>query len=338
MTTLEPLDPQTALELYLQDKEPEQSQATQYSHKSRLGHFIRWCAEHEIDNLNELTGRKIHRYKLWRREDGDLNNVTLKTQMDTLRVFIRWCEKVDAVESDLSTKVQSPTLSEGDNQRETMLDRDTATAVLSYLEKYEYASIRHVTLALLWQTMMRRGAVRALDCEDYDRDAQVLRVRHRPESGTPIKNQHQGERTIAIDDALRELLDDWLSDQRPDVTDDYDREPLLATTKGRPHAQTIQQYVYATTRPCIFTGECPIGREQATCEALDTAKAASKCPESVSPHAIRRGGITHWLQRDVPIQAVSDRANVSQNVLGKHYDQRSNDEKAEQRRRYLDQI
>ena len=338
MPTLEPLEPETALELYLQDKQPEQSQATQYSHKSRLGHFLRWCDEQEIENLNSLSGRDLQRYKLWRRDDGDLNTVTLKTQMDTLRVFIRWCETVDAVTPDLSTKVQSPTLADGDNQRETMLESDTAAAVLAHLEKYEYASVKHVTLAILWQTMMRRGAVRALDCKDYDRDDQVLRVRHRPETGTPIKNQHQGERTVAIDDDLCHLLNDWVSDQRPSVTDDHGRQPLLATTQGRPHAQTIQKYVYASTRPCIYTGTCPIGRDQDSCEALATANTASKCPESVSPHAIRRGSITHWLQRDVPMRAVSDRANVSQDVLSTHYDQRSEHEKAEQRRRYLEQI
>lgn len=79
MTTLESLEPETALELSLQDKEPEQSEATQYSHKSRLGHFLRWCNEQNIDNRNDLSGRDLHRYKLWRRDDGDLNNVTLKT-------------------------------------------------------------------------------------------------------------------------------------------------------------------------------------------------------------------------------------------------------------------
>jgi hypothetical protein len=70
-------------------KESEVSAWTHYSHGSRLGHFTRWCDEERIDNLNAITGRDLKRYKLWRRDDGDINNVTLKTQMDTLRVFIR---------------------------------------------------------------------------------------------------------------------------------------------------------------------------------------------------------------------------------------------------------
>jgi hypothetical protein len=65
---------------------------------------------------------------------------------------------------------------------------------------------------------------------------------------------------------------------------------------------------------------------------------ASKCRSSVSPHAIRRGAITNHLSKDVPEKVVSDRMNVGLDVLEKHYDQRSESEKAEQRRDYLDEL
>lgn len=120
------------------------------------------------------------------------------------------------------------------------------------------------------------------------------------------------------------------------MIDDYGREPLLSTVQGRVHGQTIQAYVYAITRPCVFTSECPEGRNLQTCEAIENNKAASKCPASVSPHAVRRGSITNRLQRDVPMRVVSDRANVLQEVLDKHYDRRTEREKVEQRRKYLD--
>lgn len=54
---LEPIDPETALELYLAEKESEYAASTVRSHRSRLDFFVRWCAEHGIDNLNDLTGR-----------------------------------------------------------------------------------------------------------------------------------------------------------------------------------------------------------------------------------------------------------------------------------------
>jgi hypothetical protein len=50
--TLEPIDPETALELCLADRETELSEATLYSHRSRLGHFVRWC-----DEQNRIAGR-----------------------------------------------------------------------------------------------------------------------------------------------------------------------------------------------------------------------------------------------------------------------------------------
>lgn len=338
MTHLEPLAPEEALDWYLDDKQSESAASTMYSHTSRLGHFIRWCDAHGIDNLNALTGRDLQRYKVWRRDEGDLNSVTVKTQMDTLRVFIRWCEQMDAIEPDLSTKVQSPTLADGENARDVLLNGTEAEAVLDYLETYEYASAPHVTLALLWQTSMRRGAVRALDIEDYDPEAALLDVRHRPEKGTPIKNKQAGERMVALSPTLCDLLDAWIADRRPDVTDDHGRDPLIATTQGRPHGQTIQRWAYEFTRPCTYTNRCPADRDPKVCEAAQTPGAASQCPESVSPHAIRRGSITHWLQHDVPMQVVSDRANVSPTVLEQHYDRRTKRERAEQRRDYLDQV
>jgi integrase len=143
---------------------------------------------------------------------------------------------------------------------------------------------------------------------------------------------------IALSPSLCTLLDDWLRDTRPGVTDAHDREPLVATRQGRPHAQTIQKWAYAYTRPCVYADDCPEDRDPATCEATQTTGSASKCPASVSPHAIRRGSITHWLQHDVPMHVVSDRANVSQGVLATHYDRRTERERVDQRRKYLDHI
>ncbi|RLM56905.1 site-specific integrase, partial [Halorubrum sp. Atlit-26R] len=41
---------------------------------------------------------------------------------------------------------------------------------------------------------------------------------------------------------------------------------------------------------------------------------------------------------DVPEKVVSDRMNVGQQVLSKHYDQRTEEQKVEQRRGYLNNI
>ncbi|EMA68807.1 integrase domain-containing protein SAM domain-containing protein [Halorubrum aidingense JCM 13560] len=333
---LEPIEPTDAVDLYLMEKKSEVSQWTHYSHGSRLGHFLRWCAEQGVDNLNDITGRDLKRYKLWRRDDGDINNVTLKTQMDTLRVFIRWCESIDAVSPDLSTKVESPDLDYDDNVRTVMLDSEDGEEVLAYLRKYKYCSLPHVVFELLWHTSLRRGAAVALDVDDYDPQTQQLNVRHRPDTGTPIKNKARGERTIALQGSVCQILDDWIATGRPKTTDDFGREPLLATNQGRAHGQTIQRYVYTYTRPCVYAGDCPIDRNIKTCEAAEAANQASKCPESVSPHAVRRGSITNYLKKEVPKPVLSDRANVSIDVLDMHYNEMTESEKAEQRRQFFE--
>lgn len=335
---LKPITPKEAVELYLTEKEAEYARATLRSHRSRLGHFIEWCSTEEITNLNNVDGRSLHRYRLWRRDDGDLSLTSEKTQMDTIRVFIRWAESIDAVEPDLSTKVVSPTLTGDDNVRDVMVDADEAEQILEHLRTYEYASRRHLCFRLMWRTALRRGAVVALDVEDYNPDEQSLEVRHRPNTGTPIKNQSNGERYIALSDTTCEVIDAWLADRRPDVLDDENRRPLLSTPQGRPHPTTIQTYLYSVTKPCYATGECPHGRVIDDCAAAADRTKASKCPTSLSPHALRRGAITHWLSSDLPEPIVSDRANVSAEVLNKHYDRRSEEKKMEQRRRFLDDI
>lgn len=335
--SLEPIAPAAALDLYLADREPEVSQATLYSHRSRLGHFVRWCQAEGIENLNDVTGRRLHEFRLWRRREGDLNTVTEKTQMDTLRVFIRWLESIDGVEQDLSTKVQSPTLDKHENARDVLLSHDRAEAILTYLGKYEYGSIPHVSITLIWHTAMRIGAVHALDLDDYDASEQYVSVHHRPETDTPIKNKEDGERFIALSADVCGVLDDWVADQRSDVTDDYGRRPLITTSTGRIHQTTLRSHVYAWTRPCMIGAGCPHDRDPAVCDAtsFDTA---SECPSSVSPHPIRRGSITHSLNSDVPPRVVADRANVSLDVIDEHYDRRTEKEKMEQRRGFLNNI
>lgn len=95
--------------------------------------------------------------------------------MDTLRVFVKWLESVDAVEQDLHKKVRSPDITPRENSRDVMLETEDAETMLAYLERYEYASIHHVTATLLWHTMLRMGSVRALDVADHlDLDDGVL--------------------------------------------------------------------------------------------------------------------------------------------------------------------
>lgn len=193
--------------------------------------------------------------------------------------------------------------------------------MLEYLRRFEYASRSHTLIELLWHTGLRIGAVYSLDVEDYDPEAERLNLTHRPETGTPLKNKSEGERMVALSRYVCEVLDDWIDHNRPDVADDHDREPLFTSKHGRLTISTMRERTYTVTRPCYYGDHCPHDRRERDCEATEYGY-RSKCPSSVSPHSIRRGSITHFLTEDVPEKVISDRMDVGQDVLEKHYDKR----------------
>lgn len=326
--SLEPIDPSSAQELYLDHKASQCSDVTVQSHEYRTNYFVTWCADNDIDNMNDLSGRDLHEYRLWRKEEGGLNKISMQTQMSTLRVFLKYCGSIEAVEQDLYNKVLVPEVSSEEEQRDLMLEDERADEILHYLSKYHYASRDHVVFALLWETGMRIGAALSLDLRDVYIEEQCLELEHRPETGTTLKNGQGGQRLVAISAELAELLQDYIEDTRVDMTDEYGRNPLLAGKQGRFGRSTIRRTVYTLTAPCYLDQPCP------DCNGDSDAK----CPEAVNPHAIRRGSITHYLTCDVPVEIVGDRMDVSRKVIDKHYDQRSEEVKLEQRRGYLDNI
>lgn len=335
MVELYDTTPQEAVNEYLDDRATEDiSNSTLQSHGYRLKHFVRWADEEGIENMNNLNGRDLQKYRRWRKHDGNLNNVTWHTQMTTFRVFINWCENYQAVTPDLSQKVRVPELSQGEDQREEFLGDERALELIDHLHKYQYASVQHAVFYLMWRIGARVGGVHALDVGDYNSEEQVLEIRHRPESGTPLKNGEKGERDVFLEGKTCKILDDYIEDVREDQRDEAGRRPLFTTTRGRAHQSTLRDWIYRLTRPCTY-GDCPHDRDPDDCEATESWGAASKCPSSVNPHMVRKGSITYWLNRDVPEEQIGQRANVQPDVLELHYDKRTKREKMSQRKDYF---
>lgn len=334
---LEPLTPEKAKKMFLAERRGQVAENTVQADDYRLRHFIRWTKDQEVENLNDLDGRKLHEFRLWRKEDGDLNKVSLRTQLKSLRVFIRWSESIDAVPEGLHEKVLLPSPSKNEERREEILREGRAEDILNYLRQFEYASRAHTLLELLWHTGLRIGAVHGLDIEDYDGKEERLYLNHRPDTHTPLKNGKKGERIVALSPHVCEVLDDWIAHRRPSGKDEHGREPLFASEEGRLARTTMRETIYSITRPCYYADKCPHDRQIESCDATRYGY-RSKCPSSVSPHSIRRGSITHFLSEDVPEKVVSDRMNVSPDILDKHYDKRREEQKVEQRRAYIDGI
>ncbi|ELZ00791.1 phage integrase/site-specific recombinase [Natrialba asiatica DSM 12278] len=318
--------------MYHHHREDELAESTKRAHRMRLNHFLRWCDEQGIENLNNLTGRKLHQFRLWRKRDGDLNRVSVRTQLSTIKQLLRFCETIDAVEPDLYEKVDVPELDKGENARSVMIKVDEAEEILTYLERFEYASIRHVIFLLMWRTAMRTGALRSLDIDDVDLEEGYIQVTHRAEYGTPLKNKSGGERYVAIRQETCHVLEDWIEHTHPEKTDDFGRTPLIGTDYGRVSKSNIRKQAYCATAPQTRGKECSCDTDE-----HEYAK-IHECDDAVSPHALRRGSITHMIRSDVPKEVVSDRADVSGDVLDKHYNEMTEKEKMEKRRGYMSNL
>lgn len=332
MGDLEPLSPQACLEMYLSARKPELSVETLRNHRYRLRSFVEWCEEEGLENLNDLTSRDLHRFRQWRLED--VQPITLRGQLQTLRKYLEFAASVDAVEQGMRERVLLPAVAPEDEVNDDLLEEAHADAILDRLEGYEYASRDHVLFALMWHTGLRLGSIRALDVDDFDPEDRCLDVHHRPETGTPLKNGPGAERSVALGDYFVALLEDHIENVRPRIRDVHGRRPLVASTKGRYSPSAIRDTTYWLTRPCMVDG-CPHDENPTTCEWNRNRNTAHGCPSTLSPHPVRRGAITRMLRQGTPDAIVAERVNDSLEVLDKHYDQRSDREKMRLRREYI---
>jgi integrase len=328
--------PRDALTRYLRDKRTHASDKTVANYKSTLERFCDWLADEGYHDLREIDSEIVQQYTEYRLES--IKPISARNDLRTITNYIRFCESINAVPQGLGNLIRIPRVPEEDEVNDSLLTKDEADAILPHLAKYEYASDRHVIVLILWKTGMRIGGLRALDVEDFDEIRPALSVRHRPETGTPLKRKEKGERDVLISPETAEVISDYIRHTRPEHVEKCGRRPLLATEQGRVVRTTIQRHVYSATRPCTYNGgECPVNADPNDCEAMSW-NTASKCPGSVSPHALRRGYVTAARNAGQPKDVTSERVNMSGRVLDKHYDKGGLADKAERRREFIKDI
>jgi integrase len=328
--------PHDAKQRYLKKKKSHVSDKTIYNYNTALKRFLEFLDERKIDDMRGVDSDEIVRFESWRLDA--VKPITCRNDIRTVRNFIQFCESIQASPVGLHELVMPTKVSEDDEICEDILTRQEASDILDYLGKYEYATNRHVIVLILWKTGMRLGGLRALDLGDFDSVRPALEIRHRPESRTPLKRKQKGERDVLLNWETADVIQDYISDVRPDVEDDWGRKPLIATRYGRAARTTIQKHVYTATRPCAYNGgNCPFNGETTACETRQFDQ-ANKCPGSVSPHALRRGYVTAARNAGQPKDVTGERVNMGGKILEKHYDKGSYDEKAQRRKDYLKDI
>lgn len=317
-----PMDPEEGVDRFISYRRPKWRDSTYNNAVHRLDVFLDWFEQADVDDLNDLTGRHLSDFVAWRRDD--VAPITLQKQLTTVRVFLRWASNADAVRDGLDEKLQAPELPDGAESSDVVIDPDRVERILDYHDRHDYASRNHAMVALMWRTGMRRGALHSLDLDDLRPDDDAVVLRHRPDEGTKLKNGEEGERWVYLGPRWFQLIEDYADNRRIDVTDEYGREPLLTTRYGRPHINSYTKFCYTVTRPCEYTGECPVGRDIQDCKGTTRAE---YCPVKRGPHAFRRSAISEHLRLGTDPDVVSERMNVTLDVLYRHYDVRTNREK-----------
>jgi len=324
--------PEDGLRRFLEQREHSVAKSTYQNNRTTLEQFVAWLHDEDVENLNELTGRMMADYVHHRRQK--VKPISLQKELSAIRVALEYWADLDAVEPGLRERVHAPEVADGAQARDVKVNAEAAGEILDYLERYRRATREHVVLSLWWHTGIRLGATRALDLDDLRPDEHALAVNHRPETDTPLKNKKSGERWVWLGERLFELVEEYIEIHREEVSDDHGREPLFTTRQGRVSDSTLRDISYRWTQPCRWA-DCPHDREQESCEAYGAPNTPSKCPSAKSPHGWRRGSITDHLARGVSPEVVSERANVSLDVLYRHYDARREDEKMAVRREHL---
>lgn len=92
-------------------------------------------------------------------------------------------------------------------------------------------------------------------------------------------------------------------------------------------------------RPCATGQDCPVGEDLDTCDVTRVNNAACECPESLSPHPVRRGNITHLRANSVPTEdVISKRCDANLDTIERWCDMSTESDRREARREYVDDI
>jgi site-specific recombinase XerD len=325
----EPMSPREGARRYLNHREGYLSESTLDTYEDSLNWFIRWCEEVGVEDLEALTGRHMDAYE--RQQRQQVAKTTVKNRMKDLRMAVRYWERIGAVEEDLAEKVPVRYPDKYEEVSDDTLFWEDAAPLLRWYGREGHAGSRnHALLELLWNTGARLGGIRALDLRDFYPEKGVVWFRDRSDMGTPLKNGRDGERVVSVSPRVVAALETYIEDHRNDVADDHGRHPLFTSRVGRPAVGTFRQWTYRLTQPCQY-GECPHGREPETCEATERQH-ESKCPSSKSTHPIRKGSISWQLSNRVPKSVVRVRCDASEEVIERHYDMRSDIDRALDRR------
>ena len=330
-----------AAEYWTNKQKIDHTENTIRTNKKNIEPFLLWCDDHDIDQVGEITAWTIEQYENYAHGREDWSPITVANKLKGLRQFLKFLGEKGCFDGYLHPAVSIPNLDRSQEVNTEKWDKNDALPQIQFMRNSAawYGTFEHAVTEVLWFTGRRAQAIRALDLDDYVRDPDdndpadgpYLDFKHRPDSGTRLKNGLDSEGPVEISPRVAELIDHHIVRERNDKRDDKGREPLFTTRQGRASIGKIRGATYMATQPCIRI-TCPHGKNANKCKYRKRDH-ASKCPSSRSPHRIRTGSIQWQLDQGIAIADVSDRVDASEDTIRRHYDVPDDREKMENRRR-----
>lgn len=324
-----------AVALYIRRKRPDWKGETERTKRRNLGAFENYAAENDIETVDELDRWTIGGFTDYLLAQ-DYSRMTVVGRQKTARTWLKYLESQGVLDLGLHLAIETLTTTDEQESSDQQLAPDDAQNLLSFYRQSPAfrGTRRHALLEVLWHVGCRSCGVRALDLDDYEDG--VLKFRNRPDTGTRLKKGASHERNVVLSQKPREVLEMFLVRERIDKRDEHGREPLFPTRQGRPVRSTIRGWMYEATQPCMAS-ECPHGKRRPNCEWVPR-NAASKCPSTRPPHAIRTGSLTWQRNLGFDAETVASRAATTPSVIRRYYDKPDFDDELNRRRQETEQI
>jgi len=320
--------------------EAEYQPSTYENHCTTVNLFTDWLSGTDYA-LADIGGWILGEFQDWLRDEQDYADVTRKQYLSQFRVFLRWAARREVMRDGLDDKIELPDLSRDDLRSDSTISPDRVQQILDYMDRYQRASRDHVIVLLLFKTGARLGALRGVDLDlvRLDGENPRIEVRHRPEIDCPLKNgegnQEDAERPIVIGRETAQVVREYVEHHRHDVRDEQGNRPLLTSEYGRLSDSVIKRTVKQWTCPAATDGDCPLHEHRPS--RREVGSCADECHHT-NAHSLRKASITHFLNRGVSVEVVSDRMNVSIETINKHYDRPTDDERAARQQSAMNKV
>ena len=313
------------------ERRRNRSPATIAQYKRTIPPFVRFAAYQRVLSPDNLTTVLTDDYvnHLFEEHDAD---ATICTYAKNVRAWLRWLHKRGLCDETVYRILDKEELGLSPEARDEAIPAADAMSLLDKLHQQRRGTAQHALLELVYNAGPRIGEVHSLDLSDFDPSSHDLSIRHRPATGTRIKNGDandaspgDGERDIILHPRAVDALTSYIKTNRHEITDEYGREPLFAA-HGRAARSTLRRWIYEAT-------SCRWAINQSSeinCDGSCNPD-SNVCPHSYYPHAIRRGAIVSHLSNGLRPDRAAERFDVSIKVIREHYDPRSKSRRKDDR-------